>query len=98
MPVLAHDVVSTSIALVVPTVRLLGKDAGSADAVQIHPLIVAAIQADWEIFQTLLIDVPNQLLSKFVRIRHLAVFKLQRWQRFLEVPVGVGLVRLAYVA
>ena len=68
------------IALVVPRAVLLGQDARQSFAIEIDPLVGAAIESYWQVFQRVRIDIAN-LRADF----GLGVLKLHWWQRFFPV-------------
>src|SRR2546428_2666458 len=94
MLIIAHQIVRTEVALVVPTVRLFGEDAGYAVAIQGHPLIAGPIEANGQIFQALCVNLPDWLLGEFFGAGNLAVLEFQWRERFFQIPIRLVLDRL----
>jgi len=66
--------------------------------IEIHPLIRAPVDSHGEVFQALRLHHANGLAGKFAGSGNPAVFKFQRRQRFLQVPIWLAPDRLSYKA
>jgi hypothetical protein len=95
---IAHQVVRTQIALVEPALRLLGEDSGSAFAIQIHPLIASAVQADGQVCHAFCIRLPDWLLGELFWAGNSGVLEFKWRERFFQIAIGLILDRLANVA
>src|SRR5262249_15923909 len=78
-PILEHLIVCAKIAFVIPGVGLLREDSERALAIQVHPLIASAVQADGQVCQALRVKLPDLLPGQFFWAGNLAVLEL-KWR------------------